>query len=282
MNDGILLIDKEEGLTTRRIDNLVQQKFGTRKVGHLGTLDPFATGLVIVGVNKGTKFLPYIDDSTKSYIATLKLGIKTDSGDKDGNIIKEETPPSLTLTTIKEVLETFKGKSSQIPPQYSAIKINGEACYAKARRGEKVEIKPRAIEIISIQLIEYKDDTVVFTVTVSRGTYIRTLGEDIATKLGTVGHLINLRRLSVGTLLVANAKKLDDINETDFFDPLLLIHGMKHIEVDEEGVQKAMTGQSLDLKEDYGEKVLIVRHEVAIAVYKRFATSHYVPERGLF
>ena len=126
---GILLVDKAEGVTSRQIDNAIQKAFKTRKVGHLGTLDPFATGLVLVAVNKATKYLPFLDDSKKRDVASLRLGISTSTGDKDGEVVKEETVPSLSQGDIESALSSFLGESLQIPPMTSAIKVGGKALY---------------------------------------------------------------------------------------------------------------------------------------------------------
>jgi tRNA pseudouridine(55) synthase len=176
MENGIILLDKKAGSSSRDLDNLLEKKFQTKKVGHLGTLDPFATGLMVVAVNKGTKFLPYLDDSRKSYIATLHLGASSSTLDPEGVISAGEAIPPLDKTKIAETMALFLGKSSQIPPMTSAVKIGGEELYKKAHRGEEVERKPREIEVFSFNLVEYKEPDLVFSVSVSRGTYIRVLG----------------------------------------------------------------------------------------------------------
>src|SRR5574344_800794 len=176
MKNGILLVDKEAGLTSRDVDNALQKRFATRKVGHLGTLDPFATGLLIVGINNGTKFLPYLDDSRKSYLATLKLGETTSSLDPDTPVTETKEIPSLTEKAVADVLRSFIGKSEQLPPMTSAIKVDGEPLYKAAHEGREVERKTRSIEVYSLNLVELLKDAIVFTCSVSRGTYIRVLG----------------------------------------------------------------------------------------------------------
>jgi len=282
MENGIILLDKEKGLTSRQVDNALEKRLGTRKVGHLGTLDPFATGLLLIGVNKGTKFLPYLDDSKKSYIASLVLGKRTASGDEENPILETRPVPPLSDASLSAALSSFLGKSSQIPPMTSAIKVDGVPLYKKAHQGESVEREARAIEIFSINLASYKENTLVFTCTVSRGTYIRVLGEDIAAKLGTIGYLTSLRRLSIGCFMVSDAKKIGELNEKDILDPTLFITTMKHVEIDDDWLGKVKNGQPLFLKEDYGEKVLLVLHEEALAVYARLNGNYYVSERGLF
>lgn len=180
MQSGIILLDKEKGMTSRDVDNALQKKFGTKKVGHLGTLDPFATGLLLVAIDNGTKFLPYLDDSKKSYIASLKLGETTSSLDPDTPISGTKDVPELTDAKIAEVLHGFLGIYEQMPPMTSAIKVNGEPLYKAAHEGREVPRVKRKVEIYSINAVSYKDGALLFTATVSRGTYIRVLGSDIA------------------------------------------------------------------------------------------------------
>ena len=260
MENGIVLLDKDAGMSSRDVDDALEKLFQTKKVGHLGTLDPFATGLLVIGLNKGTKFLPYLDDSKKSYIATLKLGLHSSTGDPEGEITPGDPVPELTQEGIAEILTSFIGKSEQLPPMTSAIKVNGEALYKAAHRGEVVERKPRAIEVFSINLVSFAKDEIVFTTTVSRGTYIRVLGEDIAKALKTSGYLTSLRRLSIGDFRIDLAKKLSELTEKDLMDPTLFIHTMKHIEIDEADLAKVKNGAPMTLAQDYGEKVLLVLH----------------------
>jgi tRNA pseudouridine55 synthase len=282
MENGILLLDKDPGMTSRDVDNALQKKFATPKVGHLGTLDPFATGLLVVGVNRGTKFLPYLDDAKKSYIASLQLGISTSTGDPEGEKGPAKAVPELTEAGIAEILHSMVGPGEQIPPMTSAIKVNGEELYKAAHRGEVKERVPRKIEIFSLHLIEYKEGVVVFTCTVSRGTYIRVLGEDIAGRLGTSGYLLSLRRLSVGAFDLAHAHKLADLTEKDLIDPTVCVTTMKHVEADSEWVADIKNGKALTLNADEGEKVLLCLHGEALAVYKKVTDRYYVAERGLF
>jgi tRNA pseudouridine55 synthase len=281
MENGIILLDKEAGVTSRDVDDALMKMFQTRKVGHLGTLDPFATGLLVIGINKGTKFLTYLDDAKKSYIATLKLGASSSTGDPEGEIIPG-VAPSLKKEEIAAKLNSFLGKSEQMPPMTSAIKVHGEALYKAAHRGESVERQARSVEIFSLNLISYEQDTIVFTCTVSRGTYIRVLGEDIAKSLGTTGYLTSLRRLSIGNFSLAQAKKLGELTEKDVIDPTIFITTMKHIEIDESDLKRVQNGAPMTLAQDYGEKVLLVLHEEAIAVYARTRDVYYHSERGLF
>ncbi len=279
MLDGIFLIDKEAGMTSRKVDNILGKRYGTHAVGHLGTLDPFATGLLVVAINKGTKLLPYLNDGDKVYEATLLMGEKTTTGDLEGEIIQMKEIPDISKEKLDEVLHSFLGKSQQIPPKFSAIKVNGVPMYKAAIQGKEVEIKPREITVYSLEG-SIEENLIHFTAKVSKGTYIRTLGEDIAEKLGTVGHLISLRRTSVGDIPVTKAKKVDDIKEEDILSGIELID-LPKIELSDEEEWKAKNGQTLrfDTKE---EKVLLKKGNSLIAVYKRKNENTFVPERGLF
>jgi tRNA pseudouridine55 synthase len=282
MENGIILLDKEAGMTSRDVDDAVEKRLGAAKTGHLGTLDPFATGLLIIGLNKGTKFLPYLDDAKKSYIACLKLGEKTSTGDPEGSILEKKDVPGLSEKGIAEALSSFLGKSEQLPPMSSAVKVGGMPLYRSAHLGLEVERKKRAIEVYSLNLVSYQGGAIVFTATVSRGTYIRVLGEDIASRLGTLGHLVSLRRLSIGIFLVDQAKKIADLAEKDVRDPTLFLTTMKHVEIDGADLAKVKNGQAMMLAQDYGEKALLVLHGEALSVYKRDNGRFYSCERGLF
>ena len=279
MLDGIFLIDKEAGMTSRKVDNILGKRYGTHAVGHLGTLDPFATGLLVVAINKGTKLLPYLSDGDKVYEATLLMGEKTTTGDLEGEIIQKKEIPDISKEKLDDVLHSFLGKSQQIPPKFSAIKVNGVPMYKAAIQGKEVEIKPREITVYSLEG-SIEGNLIHFTAKVSKGTYIRTLGEDIAEKLGTVGHLISLRRTLVGDIPVSKAKKVDDIKEKDILSGIELID-LPKIELSEEDEWKAKNGQKLifETKED---KVLLIRSNSLVAVYKRKEDNTFVPERGLF
>ena len=280
MLDGIFLIDKEAGMTSRKVDNFLGKRYSTHAVGHLGTLDPFATGLLIVAINKGTKLLTYLNDGDKTYEASLLLGKKTSTGDLEGEVTKEKEIPDISKEKLDGVLRSFLGKSQQIPPKFSAIKVNGVPMYKAALQGKEVELKPRDITIYSIEG-DIENNIIHFVTKVSKGTYIRTLGEDIAKKLGTVGHLISLRRLTVGDISVDQAKKIDDLKDEDIISGKELID-LPSIELTDEQEWKAKNGQSLsfEVKED---KVLLTnKGDSLVAVYKRKSQNTFVPERGLF
>ena len=210
--DGLILINKQKGFTSHDVVNVIRKKLNTKKVGHTGTLDPNATGVLPILIGKGTKISKYLMEHDKTYIATLKLGEKTDTGDSEGQVIEEKSiPKDLRKEDINDVLQSFLGKQKQLPPMYSAIKINGKKLYEYAREVKEVKIEPRNIEIYKIELLEYQNNKIKFEVECSKGTYIRTLCEDISQKLGTVGYMEELQRTTVNTFKIEDSILLDDI-----------------------------------------------------------------------
>ena len=281
MKDGILLLDKEEGMTSRKVDNLIAKKFLNKKVGHLGTLDPFATGLLLVAVGKATKFLPYLDSSFKTYIAKLVLGKKTDTGDLTGNFIEEKEIQSLDKALIERVFAGFLGMSYQLPPMTSAIKIDGVPLYKLAHKGKIKEREKRQIEIKELSCLEFGENYIVFKAQVSSGTYIRTLGEDIAEKLGSVGYLESLRRVEIGSIPVSRAKKLDELAEGDFLSPSPFVN-LEKIPLSDKQIADVKNGRKILLPQAIGDEVALMDKEEAIAVYTREEGSLYASKRGLF
>lgn len=214
--DGIIIINKEQGKTSHDIVYKVK-KILNEKVGHTGTLDPNATGVLPILIGKGTQCSQYLIEHDKIYEVTLKLGTKTDTADIEGNIIEEKqvAEASLNEENVKGVLESFVGEQKQIPPMYSAIKVKGKKLYEYARKGQKVELTPRNITIYECKLkkINEQDKEVEIKVHCSKGTYIRSLCEDIACKLGTVGHMKQLNRTKVGEFSIEQSVTLKDLEE---------------------------------------------------------------------
>ena len=214
--NGIILIDKEKNYTSHDVVACAK-KMAKTKVGHTGTLDPNATGVLPLLIGDATKVSKYLINHDKEYDVELQLGKKTTTADIEGEIIEEKEVPQWIFSNIKKLedgLQDFVGKQTQIPPIYSAIKVNGKKLYEYARKNQEVKIKPRNIEIYSIKLIRTNknENTIKFKVSCSKGTYIRSLCEDIAKKLETVGFMKNLRRTRVGQFKIENAKTLDNIN----------------------------------------------------------------------
>lgn len=214
--NGILIINKEKGCTSHDIVYKVKKIFN-EKVGHTGTLDPLAEGVLPILIGKGTLCSKYLINHDKKYIVNLALGQKTETADLEGKIIEEKNIPdkSLTQSKIEKVLKSFIGKQQQMPPIYSAIKVNGKKLYEYARKGQNVEIKPREIEIYDIKLIniDAQKKQIQFEVFCGKGTYIRSLCEDIAEKLETVGYMESLKRIQVGDFKIEESSKIQELEE---------------------------------------------------------------------
>lgn len=215
--DGILIINKEKKYTSHDVVSKVKKILHTSKVGHTGTLDPNATGVLPLLLNKGTLLSKYLINHDKIYEVSLKLGEKTDTADAEGKIIKKEelSEEIFEERKIINILESFLGEQLQTPPIYSAIKVKGKKLYEYARKGQKVEIEPRQIQIYNINLekIIVEDRVIKFKVECSKGTYIRSLCEDIAEKLGTIGYMKDLKRLKVGEFELKDSITLDDLEK---------------------------------------------------------------------
>ena len=214
--NGIIIVNKSKGYTSHDIVAKVKKITG-EKVGHTGTLDPLATGVLPLLIGKGTLCSKYLMNHDKTYTVLLKLGVKKSTGDEEGDIIQEETVNEKLLEDkeVKNVLESFLGEQEQIPPIYSAIKVNGKKLYEYARKGQDVEVEPRKITIYDIKMLKIDKESceIQFEVSCSKGTYIRSLCEDIAKKMGTVGYMKELQRTRVGTFTIAQSILVEDLNE---------------------------------------------------------------------
>ncbi|MCH8895929.1 MAG: tRNA pseudouridine(55) synthase TruB [Proteobacteria bacterium] len=209
--DGVLLLDKPIGLTSNQALQRVKRLFDARKAGHTGSLDPLASGLLPVCLGQATKVSGFLLDARKRYQVTARLGQRTDTGDADGQVVEEQPVPPLDDDAVKRVLAQFAGLQKQVPPMYSAIKHQGQRLYKLARRGIEIERQPRQIEIYGLELLSLEADALELDVACSKGTYVRTLIEDIARALGTVAHVTVLRRLGVGPYAEGRMYKLGEL-----------------------------------------------------------------------
>lgn len=218
MVSGLLCVDKPQGITSHKVASLIKKRFRV-KTGHAGTLDPLATGVLIVLCGDYTRLSDIFMSQTKVYNARVKMGIKTDSADSDGNIIEELPWEHIVQSDIEKVMAAYRGEIEQIPPMFSAVKVNGQALYHAARRGETVERKPRVVCIESLELTKFEPPYFSFEASCSKGTYIRQLAEDITSTVGCGGHITELRRLKSGKFNVDNSISLEtllNLDETDF------------------------------------------------------------------
>jgi len=221
---GFIPVAKPEGITSSGVVQGVRRRLPRRtKIGHCGTLDPSATGLLILAVGAATRLAEYIMRGEKEYRARIRLGVETDSYDLDGKVIRESPVPPLDETALREVLDHFTGCIEQVPPRISALKQGGEPLYRKVRRGEKVEVAPRQVEIKSIKLVGRDENDIIVTVNCGSGTYIRSLAHDLGERLGCGGAIVTLERLRSGEFTAAQAvsyKTLMDEDPEKYIIPL--------------------------------------------------------------
>ncbi|MBR6034129.1 MAG: tRNA pseudouridine(55) synthase TruB [Clostridia bacterium] len=216
--DGVIVINKPKNITSNGVVQKVRKALNIKQVGHCGTLDPLATGVLPILVGQGTKISKYLVEHDKTYIATIQLGVKTSTADSEGDIIENRDVPVLDEKQICNTLLKFKGESMQTPPMYSAIKKDGKKLYEYARLGQSIEIEPREIFIYEIKLLKWEKELnqIVFEVTCSKGTYIRSLCEDIAQKNGTIGFMKELIRTRVDEFIIDDSVTLEKLEAGDF------------------------------------------------------------------
>lgn len=212
--DGIVIVDKPQGWTSQDVTARLRRVFGTRRIGHGGTLDPMATGVLPVFVGRATRAVEFFEHAEKTYETVLRLGITTDTEDMTGTVLTEENV-SFTEEQLQETLAAFRGEILQVPPMYSALKVNGQKLCDLARRGKTVERQPRPITIHELTLVERGENTLRLRVRCSKGTYIRTLCKDIGEKLGCGGCMESLRRVAAGEYTIDEAVPLQTLLDTE-------------------------------------------------------------------
>jgi tRNA pseudouridine55 synthase len=265
----ILNVYKEQDMTSRDVVNILGKHFHTKKVGHTGTLDPLASGVLLLCFNEGTKFVELLTAKTKEYIATMRLGMRTDTGDITGQVLETKTY-AVNETLIKETLNSMLGESIQTVPIYSAVKINGKKLYEYARTGQSVELPKRTIHIYDIELLEYHDDTIKFRVVVSKGTYIRSIIEDIALKLNTLGTMTDLIRTKQGNFNIQNSDKISSILEDNYHEIThdYLFKDYPKLELDYNTYIKVSNGVKLPFS--YTDDIIALTYQNNyIALYKK-------------
>jgi tRNA pseudouridine55 synthase len=246
---GLLLVDKPEGLTSAAVVARVKRTLRQRKVGHLGTLDPFATGLLPICIGEGTKLAPFLADDEKRYVGDIVLGAATDTLDRTGTIVETQPVPSFSTATLAAAVAGLRGDILQTPPMYSALKRDGVPLYRLARAGQTVERKPRPVRITRFDVAQTAPDRLRFAVTCSRGTYVRVLALDLGRALGTVAHLETLRRSGCGPFDVQQAVRLDALEDAardgrlPLLTPSAALAGLRAVVVDEPTVGSIRRGQ---------------------------------------
>jgi tRNA pseudouridine55 synthase len=270
--DGILVIDKPAGMTSHDVVDRVRKSLGTRKVGHAGTLDPDATGLLVIGVGRATRLLSYAQQTPKRYRAVARFGVTTTTQDSSGEVTSER-PVRITEPDLKGVLDDFTGELKQVPPMVSAVKVEGERLYKKARRGEEVERAPRLVTVYQLAVVDFDPagPTASLDIACSAGTYVRTLVADIGESLGCGAHLAALRRTENAGFTIDDAVKLDDVDARRLRPLSDAVRALRTIEVEESDARLVATGRPLTAVPDVaeGESVALSRSGTVLAVYRR-------------
>ena len=268
--DGIILVNKEKGYTSRDVVNIIGKILKTKKVGHFGTLDPLATGLLIIGIGSYTKLGNYLLDDSKDYIAEVLIGTSTDTYDVTGNVLERKNNFCLDKKILEEALNSFKGKYMQEVPIYSAVKVNGRKLYDYARSGEKVKLPKKEVEIFEIELLDFyekdKNNYFKFKVSVSKGTYIRSLINDLSKKLDIPLCMSNLKRVRQDKFLLENASNISDIENGNY----KLLNVREVLDLDEREITKEkekliLNGSVIDEISD--KLVLFTKNKEDIVLY---------------
>ncbi len=255
--DGLLIVDKPEGMTSLDVVRGIKRRFGVKKAGHIGTLDPFATGVLPIVINEGTKLVPFLEEGPKEYEAVLKLGEETTTDDWTGKIITKKPWEGVQPENIQALIHTFLGKIDQIPPMFSAVKIQGKPLYRLARKGLEIKRKGREVEIYNIRTKEIHLPLVYFQVSCSKGTYIRSLGRDIGREIGCGAHLRLLRRIRSGPFTIKQTiswERLKDLSQPDHLYPWLIsleeaLPGFPELIGDEQLIRKVRCGKEMMVRD---------------------------------
>ncbi len=268
--NGILLLDKPSDITSNRALQRVKSLINAKKGGHTGSLDPFATGMLPLCFGEATKISHYLLNEKKTYSVEVKFGVSTSTGDIDGEVTGSSKIKEYSEDQWKKILNEFKGKSEQIPPMYSALRYKGKRLYELARKGEIVDRAARKIEIFFMDLVDLSKDTINFEITCSKGTYIRVLAEDIAKKLGMLGHVSKLRRKTVGNFCESKMVKLSVLEDLSQNNKLAISNYF--ITIDEALAEfsvvnlndlqssKFLNGQQLEFNTHFDDKVKVFDH----------------------
>jgi tRNA pseudouridine55 synthase len=247
---GLLNINKPKGLTSRDVVNRVQRIVRGVKVGHAGTLDPLATGVLVVGMGPATRLVEYVQRMRKRYLGTFLLGRTSDTEDVEGDVVVLDTPPRPTREQIEAVLPDFVGEISQLPPAFSALKVQGRRAYDLARRGEQVKLEPRSVAVHDVQLRRYDYPQLCLEIECGSGTYIRSLGRDLAEQLGTSAVMAALERTAIGDFRIERASTLDQINaETisqHLLPPRLAVAELPSVGLNDEEIRRIGNGMTVD------------------------------------
>lgn len=265
--NGVLFINKESGVTSRDVVNKICKIYHTKKVGHTGTLDPLATGVLVVCLGSYTKLVSKITAYEKEYVATMKIGILTDTGDVTGEIIKKSNK-EISKEKIRESFEKFPKEYLQTVPKYSAVKVNGKKMYEYARENIEISLPKRQVQIKELEILNISKDEITFRVLVSKGTYIRSLIEDLARKMGTVATMTFLKRTKQGNISLEECVNVNDLNETCPLKTIENLFNYPKVELDEINFERVKNGNKLSL-EAKDDVVFVSYQEQIVGIYEK-------------
>jgi tRNA pseudouridine55 synthase len=280
--DGVLIIDKPVAMTSHDVVDAIRKRFRTKRVGHAGTLDPDATGVLMLGLGKATRFLSYAQASPKCYRTTAVFGVTTSTQDASGEVV-ETSPVDISEAGVRAAMSSLTGEIQQIPPMVSAVKVGGERLYRKALRGESVERNARPVTIHAFELLSLTADPpeAALEVRCSGGTYVRTLVHDLGAKLGCGAHLRDLRRIENGGFSDSEAVPLNAVDESHLRPLVDAVRELPRVELDDEAAELVSHGRRLSLTPDevsQGEAVAVVHRGGLVAVYVRRG-EELIPDR---
>lgn len=263
--EGLLLVDKPLDLTSFDVVRKVRKLAQTRKVGHAGTLDPKATGLLAVAVGRCTKLIRYMDAEPKGYDFTVRLGEATESCDTESEVVETKPYEQVERADMEEALDEFTGRIEQVPPVYSAVKVDGKRAHELARAGEDVELEPRPVDIHSLEITGWLPPNVDFRVECGAGTYVRSLARDISEAVGTVGHTTMIRRSRIGAFSIDEAMPLSVLDRDNFWShvlsPLEMLRNLPRIKADESQHEDIGHGRPLEVEGTWSEGQMVAAHD---------------------
>ena len=276
MISGILLLNKPSGISSNQALQKAKKILKVSKAGHFGTLDPLAEGLLIIGINSGTKLSKFLLNDEKEYEATIRLGISTDTDDSEGRVITSNNT-EISIETLLEILDQFRGEQAQIPPKYSAIKIQGRKLYDYARKGEEIDIQPRKVTIHFLEILEFEYPTLQIKLKVSKGTYIRSIARDLGHKLGVGAHLTKLVRTGQGNFSLVNATTFENLNEQKILDLDKVFYETSCIEISSSQLKDLEHGRR-PFFNNSNKGLVILKHANKIAGLARIHNGELIKE----
>jgi len=281
---GIILIDKPVGITSFDVVKKIRKITSIRKVGHTGTLDPFASGLLPVCIGKATRIADKLSSKDKEYVVTMKLGIKTDTGDKTGKIIEKKIQ-EFEINDLKQIIPDILNISEQIPPKFSAVKIDGKRAYELARKDEEINLKARPIKIINFEILKYEHPFISYKTLVSKGTYIRVLSETFAEKLGAIANTWELRRTKIGKLNIQNSIKLEELTQENWKKHLSsivdILPDFHRINLKKEEIESFRNGRFFAVAETNQNEIMVLDEENNCIGFAEISNNIFKPKMVL-